>query len=171
MRSQIRTALLLAATLLALTVAVACDDHEPASEAAVTPTEAVSVTIVSPTASETDPTSGNSLDLPYETGEDPIFWRTSDQFASVQTDQSYKLVLRVTNGYQQESLPLRAERGGASVEFEARRATPTGEDDAGSYYVVNLVFPQAGSWQLTASAGADEATVPVDVAPAGGATG
>jgi hypothetical protein len=163
--SPLRIVLLLAATLLALTIAGACDDDEKSTSDGASPTPETT------TPGPTDAASGDSLDLPFETGEDPIFWRTSDQFASVQAEQSYKLVLRVTNGYQEDSLSLTAERGGASVEFEARRATPVGADDAGSYYVVSLVFPQAGSWQLTATAGADQATVPVDVAPGGGATG
>jgi hypothetical protein len=109
--------------------------------------------------------------MPSETGEAPIFWRTSDAFASVEAEQGYKVVLRVTNSFDEAALPLVATRGGSSVEFQARRAVPLGSDDEGSYYVATLVFPQKGTWQLTATAGADKATVPVEVASGGAAAG
>jgi hypothetical protein len=168
-RSTWRFALILGAAM-SLTVAAACDGYGDNGDATATP-GATSTVAGAPTPAPTGDASGESLDLPNESGEEPIFWRTSDEFASVQAGEAYKVVLRVTNGYAEESLPLTATRGGASVDFEAMRATPAGADDEGTYYVVSLVFPQEGSWQLTAAAGPDDATVTVDVAPGGAATG
>ncbi len=165
----VRAFSLVGAALAALAIGVACDDGGSNGESTATP-EASATQAASPAGTAA---SNESLDLPFETGEKPIFWRTYDQFESVQAEQAYKVVLRVTNGYAEESLPLVAQRssGGATVEFEAQRAEPVGADEPGSYYVLSLAFPQPGSWELTATAGADEATVTVDVAPGGGAAG
>ncbi|OGO51097.1 MAG: hypothetical protein A2148_06990 [Chloroflexi bacterium RBG_16_68_14] len=104
-----------------------------------------------------------------EAGEAPVFWRTVDNFASLRAGEGYKVVFRVTNGYEEEALPIVAEPegGGPEVEFEASRVEPGGEEAPGSYYAMNLELPEPGRWQITVSAGDDEATFTVEVKPAG----
>ena len=87
-------------------------------------------------------------------------------------DQAYKVVLRVTNGYDEETLTVLAERGdgGDSLDFTASRAEPIGAEDPGSFYVFDLELPRPGAWEVTVRAGDDEATISVRVQPAAGST-
>ena len=101
-----------------------------------------------------------------EGGEPPIFWRTSDNFATVRADESYKVLLRITGGSDEETISLVAVRteDGEEIQITSTRAEPVGDDLPGSYYPTFLLLPEAGAWELTIVAGGDEATVQFDVA-------
>jgi len=105
-----------------------------------------------------------------EGGEPPIFWRTADDFASVRADESYKVLLRITNGYDEETISLVAVRkgDGEEIQITSDRAEPEGGDLPGSYYPTSLLLPEAGTWELTIVAGDDEAMVQFEVAEPGG---
>lgn len=110
--------------------------------------------------------SNGAVETKADTG--PVFWRTVDGFTSVTAGEPYKIVLRVTNGSDEEKLTVRAERAGSdTVEFEAGRVEPVGNEGGGSFYTFNLELPDAGTWTVTALAGEDEASVSVEVAAAG----
>ena len=105
-----------------------------------------------------------------EGGEAPIFWRTVDNFASVRAGESYKVLLRITSGYAEETISLVAVRtgDGQEIQITSNRAEPVGEDLPGSYYPTSLLLSESGTWELTIVAGEDEATVQFEVAePAG----
>ena len=115
-----------------------------------------------------------SADVPGEGGEAPIFWRTADNFASLTAGQPYKMLVRITNGYDEPELIVTAvcpfcEGGRQTVAFEGVNSPPfpAGSDLPGSYYPINLVFPEVDRWHLTVKAGSDEVTIPLDVRPAG----
>jgi hypothetical protein len=101
-----------------------------------------------------------------EGGEPPIFWRTSDDFATVRVDESYKVLLRITGGYAEETISLVAVRmeDGEEIQITSNRAEPVGDDLPGSYYPTFLLLPEPGAWELTIVAGLDDATVQFDVA-------
>ena len=145
--------------LLALTLFAACDNGNDSTPATDTPAA---------TAEGTAPDSADSLKLPVETGADPVYWRSEDGFQSVVAGQPYKLVLRVTNGYEEETLLIEAEPegDGTGVSFEATRALPVGPEDPGSFYVFNLELPEPGAWRVTALAGDDAVTITVQARPA-----
>ena len=105
-----------------------------------------------------------------EGGEPPIFWRTADGFATVRADESYKVLLRITSGYDEETISLVAVRkgDGEEIQITSNRAEPVGEDLPGSYYPTFLLFSQPGTWELTIVAGEDEATVQFEVTAAPG---
>ena len=110
-----------------------------------------------------------------EAGEGPIFWRTRDQFESLQADEPYKVLFRVTGGYDEPTLTVLAECLSCEpsleeMEFEALQAQPEGPEEPGSYYPFNLDLPEPGTWQLTVIAGDDQVSLPVSVAPASGST-
>lgn len=97
----------------------------------------------------------------------PVYWRTQDGFESLTANQPYKVVARVTNGYAEPTLRIVAEPFGAgeSEEFQATRATPTGPDADGAYYVFSLDLPAEGSWQISAYVSLEPVTVLVEVDP------
>ena len=105
-----------------------------------------------------------------EGGEAPIFWRTEDDFASLRAGEAYKVLLRITNGYDEDTISLVAVRKGDEEEIQltSNRAEPVGGDLPGSYYPTFLLLPYAGTWELTILAGDDEVTVQFDVAEAAG---
>ncbi len=148
-----------ASVLLAasLAIGVACSDSDGGDPPAQT----------SPTSSTPEPT---ALSTDNEGGAAPIFWRTADDFASVRADESYKVLLRITSGYEEETISLVAvrEEDGQEIQITSNRAEPVGEDLPGSYYPTSLLLSQPGTWELTIVAGEDEATVQFEVAgPAG----
>lgn len=121
------------------------------------------------------PTAGATTQ-PNEAGTAPIFWRTTDNFRSLQAGQAgtgYKVVFRITNGYSEQTLRITARRvaGGQSLEFEAGRVQVGGGDRPGSYYATNILLPQPGRWDLTVVAGGDQVTIPVDVGEPGPSAG
>ncbi|MCI0776856.1 MAG: hypothetical protein J4N95_01635 [Chloroflexi bacterium] len=142
-----------------LAIGVACSDGgEEAGDPTpqITPTEAT----LEPT--EVRPES--------EGGEAPIFWRTADDFASVRAGESYKVLLRITGGYDEETILLVAVRkgDGGEIQITSNRAEPVGEELPGSYYPTFLMLSEPGTWELTIIAGEDEASVQFEVAePAG----
>ena len=114
------------------------------------------------------PTPADSIMLDSEMGESPVFWRPQDEgFQSLRAGEPYKVVIRVTSGYEEETLRIVAEQesGPASaVEFEVSRAEPIGEEAPGSYYPLILELPQPGTWVLTVLAGEDEVSLTVEAA-------
>ena len=86
------------------------------------------------------------------------------------------MLFRVAGGYVEPSLRVTAACQTCSapgqqdpIVFDPARAEPQGEDAPGSYYPLNITLPFAGRWQITVVAGADQATITVEVAgtPAG----
>ena len=140
---------------LTLALVVACgggDDEQPAPSA--TP------------GSDGERTPEASSTPGAELGEEPIFWRTLDGFRSVRAGEGYKIVLRITNGYDEETLPVvaRTETGTGIIDFDAGRVEPGEGEAPGTFYTFNLELPRPGRWQVTVTAGLDEATMTVDVA-------
>ena len=107
-----------------------------------------------------------------ETGEAPVFWRTVDQFQTVRAGELYKVILRITNGYDEETLSIVAERkgGGGGVELEATLVEPVGDEGPGTFYSFSLKLPKPGNWEVTAVAGDDERSITVQVRPGGPST-
>ena len=104
-----------------------------------------------------------------ELGEAPIFYAPLDGFESLRAGEPYKVLFRITNGYAEETLRIAAthDATGETVEFEALRAEPVGEEErSGTFYPVNLDLPEAGTWQVTILAGEADASFSVEVAPA-----
>ena len=103
-----------------------------------------------------------SVDLGLEGGLEPIYWRTRDSFQSLVAGEPYKVVVRVTDGFEEESLVVTATGdAGEDVTFTAKR-TEVGEgEDPGSYYAFDLILPEAGIWQVTTNAGTVEITIEV----------
>lgn len=167
LRSSFRPCIALGLALLALTVLAACGSgSDNGGEPAANQPEA---TAEGPARTPDEP-----LGPTPETGSAPISWRTEDQFQSLRAGEPYKVLFRVTSGYDEETLRIVAEclscRGAAqpeAMEFEASRAEPAGPEDAGSFYPFNLTLPQPGTWQVTVVAGGDEATITVQVGPSG----
>ena len=101
---------------------------------------------------------------PNEIGQSPFFLRTQDKFQSVTSGEDYKVVIRLTNGYGEDTLEISAEpdTGALGASFQATKVEAA-DDLPGTYYTVNLNFPQPGTWSITATAGADDFTLPVTV--------
>jgi len=146
----------LALALLTLALFPACDNGNDGAADIDTP---------DPAAEATASNSEESLRLNLEAGQAPIYWRTQDDFQSVRAGEPYKIVLRVTNGYDEETLPVLAERedGGDRLDFTASRAEPVGAEDPGAFYVFELLLPRPGGWEVTVKAGDDQATITVRV--------
>jgi hypothetical protein len=110
-----------------------------------------------------------------ERGEAPIFWRVCPGFPELEVGTPCKVVFRVTNGYNEDFLPIEAAISitEATLSFEAMRVVPGGEDDKGTFYAVTIDFPRQGRYAVTATAGSDAVTLDVDVAsaPQPGASG
>ena len=101
-----------------------------------------------------------------ERGQEPVFWRTTDQFASLRAGEGYKVIFRVTNGYAEDTLSIVAEpEGGEALEIVASRVQPGEGEGPGAFYAVNIDLPQHGRWQLTVMAGEDEVVIPVEAGP------
>ena len=125
-----------------------------------------------------EPTTASTATGPAEQGEAPIFWRTADDFASLRAGEAYKVLFRVTSDYAGDAVsvtarcltcPNSADR--QPLTFEANRAE-AGEGEApGAYYPFNLDLPFAGTWEVAVAAGADHATLTVEVQSGGGASG
>ena len=117
--------------------------------------------IAAPTIENTGDGTGRQAN---ELGEAPIFYAPLDGFESLRAGEPYKVLFRITNGYDEETLRIVARRGtgGEAIEFEALRAEPVGEEERpGTFYPFNLELPQPGTWQVTVFAGADEVTFSV----------
>jgi len=157
-----RSALLLVMALLALLALAACDDggYGGGGNDSVAPTATSAAAGATPTP------------FPSESGAEPVFWRSEDNFASLAAGTEYKAVFRITNGYEEDTLTVVADRaaGGQPVEFTSNRVVPAGGDAPGAYYPMTILLPQPGAWQLTVTAGDDEVTIPVDVAEPGPAS-
>jgi hypothetical protein len=153
----------MALALLTLALFAACDNGNDGAPAIDTP---------EPTADAIAPTSEESLRLNLETGEEPVYWRTRDNFKTLRVGEPYKVVLRVTNGYDGEKLAIGAfpEGSDAGWGFTANRVEPVGSEGPGSFYVFDLELQQPGTWQLTVGVGGDEAYITVEVQPAAGST-
>ena len=147
-------------TLLGAAVVAACDDGDESAPATDTP-EA--------TAEGTRPTPDESLTLASERGEAPVYWRTEDNFRSLQAGKPYKVLFRVTNGYEEGTLPIAASCSGCRgmLKLEATRADAVGAEVSGSFYPFSLELPSPGMWQLTVVAGDARVTIPVVAQPAG----
>ena len=153
----------LALALLTLALLAACDNGNEGAPEIDTPDPAAQAT----TASASD-----SLELPLETGEEPVYWRTQDSFQSVRATEPYKIVLRVTNGYDKEALVVSAfpEGSDAGWGFTANRVDPVGPEDPGSFYVFDLELPRPGTWTMVTGPRGDKATITFEVKPAAGST-
>jgi hypothetical protein len=148
----------------ALGVAVACSNNGGTSGSPATAT----------VASGSPATSGPAVTATpaAEAGKAPIFWRTADNFGSVQAGQPYKVLFRITGGYAEptlrvtatcQSCPQPSQR--QPIDFEGQRAEPGGGEAPGSYYPMNITLPSAGRWALDVVAGSDTARIMVDAQP------
>lgn len=149
-----------AAGLLAISALAACSGGSGFSVEPTTPAEQENATAAA-----------SALRLDDELGLAPVFWRTQDQFASLRADEPYKVVLRVTNGYQGATIRIMAERemsGSGVLEFEASLAEPAGKEGPGAFYPFNIDLPESGVWILTVLAGEGSASIIVNVKPASG---
>ena len=142
-------------SIVVLMLSVACSDNDIAGE----PTAAA------PTSDETP-----AFQAENEQGKAPVFRRTTDNFASLRSDEPYKVVFRITNGYEAETLSIVARPDGSDEEvaFEAAKVDPGDLEPPGAYYAVNLDLPEPGAWQITVLAGEDQVIILVEVAPAEG---
>ena len=158
---MVRTAIVLIVVLaLAVPLAFACsDDDEPSADE---PT-ATAPPLETPSPQATDSTEG---------GRDPIYWRTLDNFRTVREGEPYKVVLRVTNGYTEDVLPIEAATttGAGALTFEAMRVDAPGEGK-GTFYTVNLEFPRQGRYEVTFTAGDDAVSTEINVLTGAGPTG
>ena len=156
-----RTAIALIVTLgLVAALGAACGDGDDASPG---PTATSAATETQATPGPTDAAEG---------GRDPIYWRTLDDFQSVRENEPYKVVLRVTNGFNEDVLPIEAKSatGAATIDFEAQRVDAPGEGK-GTFYTVNLEFPRQGRYEVTITAGEDAVSTEINVMAAAGPTG
>jgi hypothetical protein len=112
----------------------------------------------------------DSTQLPAEEGEEPVFWRTTDSFASLRAGEPYKVLFRVTSGYSEPTLTINATRedGANAVSFESNRVDPVGDEGPGAFYPVTIELPEEGAWIITLAPGDQQITIPVQVAPAEG---
>ncbi len=151
----------LSLALAGLALLAACNGGDEAGEPTSSPP-----TPDAPSATATPPLTPPA----NESGEAPIFYRTFDRFESLQANERYLVILRITNGYAEEKLVVVAERvaDGLTAEFESLLSQPIGDEAPGSYYPVPLELPEPGAWRLTITAGVDETIILVDVAPAAG---
>lgn len=162
MRRLMRIASLTVVAALFL-LASACDDSDSSgtpngtSEPQASATPAITPATSVPTAT------------PPEDGEAPISWRTADDFASVTANEDYKMLIRVTNGYDEATITIEAictscgSDGDVTATFTGNNVTPVGDEGPGAFYPTSLNFPQAGRWQMTVHAGEDEAVIPLEV--------
>ena len=159
---RLRSLAVAAAGLLAVSAFAACSSGRSFS---VQPT----TTAFAPTGQQIATPPAPRLD--DELGLAPVFWRTLDQFDSLRADEPYKVVLRVTNGYDEETIRIMAKhelnRNGA-LEFEASLAEPAGQEGPGAFYPFNIDLPESGVWILTVFTGEGSASIIVDVKPASG---
>jgi hypothetical protein len=105
---------------------------------------------------------------PREFGEDPVFWRTLDDFKTLRANEPYFVVIRVTGGYDSPVLRVRAERVDGSappVAYDVVGATPTGPDAEGAYFPTNITLPSPGEWTLYVDSGDEEVSLNVTVLP------
>ena len=157
----LRLSSLVTLALLGLALAAACGDgdEDGTQPPAGGPTA---------TAEGAGPTPGDVTPRASELGRAPIFYGTVDQFQTLRAGEPYKVLFRITSGYDEETLRVVASRGGGPpLRLEASRAEPVGEEAPGSYYPLELELPEPGRWEITVSAGDDEATFSVEVKPAG----
>lgn len=122
-------------------------------------------------ATETPESTRLSTEL-SESGEAPVFWRTEDEFESLRVGEPYKIVLRVTSGFDEETLRIVADPDGegSTEEFEAVLVEPASDEGQGSFYTFLLELPEPGGWQVTALTGDDATPITVDVKPAASST-
>jgi hypothetical protein len=105
-----------------------------------------------------------------ENGHDPIFWRTADNFQSIQAGQPYLAVFRITNGFAEPTLTVTATCMTCSrpsdrqpLTFQGQISQPVGADLPGSYYPMNIALPNPGRWELVVNAGVATTKLLVDV--------
>ena len=155
-------ALLLALSITTLALAACGDDDESSGSPA---TGTPSATSSAPVETVVPVTAGPTSSEVPERGEAPIFWRVCPGFPELETGTPCKIVFRVTNGYNGDTLPIEAaiSTTEAKITFEAARVVPGGEDDKGTFYAVTLDFPRQGLYHVTATAGSDAVTLDVDV--------
>ena len=142
-------------SFMALALAAACSDSDTAGD----------LTAATPTSEGTP-----AIPAENEQGEAPIFWRATDPFDSLPVGAGSKVVVRITNGYEEETLRIVAqpEAGGPDVAFDASKVDPGDSEPPGAYYAFNLDLPELGAWQVTVLAGDDQVTIPVQVVPSEG---
>ncbi len=146
----LRRSAVLFISIVALAMAVACSDSDTAGDAP----SATSTSEATPAAQAEN-----------EQGEAPIFWRTADNFASVQANESYKVLVRITNGYAENTLSMMVTRreDGLEVAIDSSISEPVGDELPGSYYPTFLSLPEPGTWDLTINAGEDQAIIEIAV--------
>lgn len=163
-RLRLRSLAAAAAGLLAISAFAACSSG---SSFNVEPT----ATALAPSEQQIATPAAAAPRLDDELGLAPVFWRTLDQFDSLRADEPYKVVLRVTNGYEEETIRIMAEHelnAGEALEFEASLAEPVGQEGPDAFYPFNVDLPESGDWILTVFAGEGSASIIVNVKPASG---
>lgn len=162
-------AIVLTLTSAILIAAVACGDGDSSANPTSTPgamTTTPDDTPITTAPSPATPASG----VPNESGESPVYWRTMDDFASVVAGEPYLVLFRIESAYNETSLSVTAActtcAAADDLTFVGTNSPPVGQDSPGAYYPMNMTFSQAGHWELTVHAGADEVMIPVDVRPA-----
>ena len=118
---------------------------------------------VTPQPSATAPAAG-------ESGQEPVFWRTDDNFASLTAGEAYKVLFRITNGYAEPDLAVTATCQSCArpseqqpIEFVGQRAEPGPGEAPGAYYPMNIELPYAGEWEIVVVAGEDAGRIAVSV--------
>ena len=125
------------------------------------------------TAITTATAASGSTPTAAESGGEPVFWRTADNFTTVHAGAPYKVVFRITNGFHDDTLVVTANRvaGGQPLEFRGNRVQPAGEEAPGVYYPLNIELPQPGRWELTVMAGNDHVKIVIDAGEPGPTAG
>jgi hypothetical protein len=103
-----------------------------------------------------------------EFGEDPVFYRTLDEFKTLRANEPYFVLLRITGGYDQPTLRVRAEKvDGTSdpVAYDVVSGTPLGPDAEGAYFPLSITLPSPGEWTLYVDTGDEEVPLEVTVQP------
>ncbi len=150
-----RRSVVILISIAAFAMAVACSDSDTAGD----------LPVATPTSEETP-----AIRAENERGEAPIFWRTTDPFDSLPAGLASKVVFRITNGYEEDTLHILAqpEAGGPDVEFDASKVDPGNLEPPGAYYALNLDLPEPGAWQVTVLAGDDQVSIRIEVVPSEG---
>jgi hypothetical protein len=157
--------------LIALSISLAaCGGGGGSKPSAATETTSPSTAVSSATPAQTasDATTTPTPGSPNEGGSAPVYYRTSDNFASIVADQPYKVLFRVTNGYAEQSLTVVADctdcpAGPDEQTFVGQMATPGAGEAAGSYYPTNITLPYAGHWEIAVLATPDRVVIPIEV--------
>ena len=111
----------------------------------------------------------DASDLAYrEFGEDPVFWRTIDDFKTLRANMPYFVVIRVTGGYAEPALRVRAEKADGTIgacRLRCRRRHPDRLGRRGAYFPTNITLPSPGEWTIYVDTGDEQVSLDVTALP------